>query len=169
EADAQTLVLPTLQLMAGSLNGSPDSVPAGDRAVYGSLLLQARLYITSRLHESISVDKLCGHLNCSPATLSRVFKRHNGVRAYIQEQRLRMAARRLVSQRDAHLRISDIACECGFSSDAHFSRAFRQRFGLSPSDARNLGAVPPTKRPGFGQGTTSEPREYERWVMESLT
>ncbi|MEX1196874.1 MAG: AraC family transcriptional regulator [Pseudohongiellaceae bacterium] len=164
EADAQQLVTPTLQLMAGSLNGAPDSVVDGVQAVNGSLFFQARLYIASRLHRKISQDALCAHLKCSRATLSRVFQAHRGVRAYVQEQRLRSAARRLTGQQDAHLRISDIACDCGFTSDAHFSRAFRQRFGLSPSDARHLRATPATSSANAQAGE----REYERWVVESL-
>ncbi|HDZ08629.1 AraC family transcriptional regulator [Pseudohongiella sp.] len=163
--DAQQLVTPTLQLLAGSLNGAPDSVPEGTQAVHNSLFLQARRYIASRLYGHISLDALCAHLKCSPATLSRVFQPHHGVRSYIQEQRLRSAARRLASQRDAHLRIVDIACESGFTSDAHFSRAFRRRFGLTPSDARHLRHDPLAS----DTDGASRERDYERWVVDSLT
>ena len=30
------------------------------------------------------------------------------------------------------LTLFEIALECGFANDAHFSRAFRQKFGVSP-------------------------------------
>jgi AraC-like DNA-binding protein len=33
-------------------------------------------------------------------------------------------------------RISEIAAEAGFTDLSHFSRAFRRRFGMTPSDAR---------------------------------
>jgi len=35
-----------------------------------------------------------------------------------------------------HLGIGAVAFEAGFSSNAHFSRAFRARFGLTPSQMR---------------------------------
>jgi AraC-like DNA-binding protein len=33
------------------------------------------------------------------------------------------------------VQISDIAYRCGFSTPAHFSRAFRKRYGVSPREA----------------------------------
>jgi AraC-like DNA-binding protein len=40
-------------------------------------------------------------------------------------------------RRDA-VSITEIAFERGFSHPAHFSRAFRARFGMAPSDWRSL-------------------------------
>jgi AraC family transcriptional regulator len=34
--------------------------------------------------------------------------------------------------------LTDVAFACGFGSSAHFSRAFRSQFGLSPSEMREL-------------------------------
>lgn len=44
--------------------------------------------------------------------------------------RLEAAAHRL---RTTDIRVTDIALDCGFASAAHFSRVFRQRFGVAPS------------------------------------
>ena len=38
-------------------------------------------------------------------------------------------------------RIGDIAYRCGFEDPVHFTRLFRQRFGLTPSALRASGAV----------------------------
>jgi AraC family transcriptional regulator len=52
---------------------------------------------------------------------------------YILHLRLKRA-KQLMARRS--LSLLDIALESGFSSHAHFSHAFRQRFGVSPSDFR---------------------------------
>jgi AraC-like DNA-binding protein len=36
------------------------------------------------------------------------------------------------------LRVAEVAARTGFASNAHFSRAFRAAFGMSPSDARAM-------------------------------
>jgi AraC-like DNA-binding protein len=49
----------------------------------------------------------------------------------------------LTSRRfDVH-RIIDIALACGFADISYFNRAFRARYGVTPSDVRNGGFVWP--------------------------
>jgi len=55
--------------------------------------------------------------------------------AYIQRMRLERAAARMVRDMD-RATITDIAFECGFNDLSSFCRAFRRRFGTSPSDYR---------------------------------
>ena len=55
---------------------------------------------------------------------------------HLLETRLQKAAELL---RDPHWhehRIADVAAEAGFSDLSHFSRAFRRRFGATPSQTR---------------------------------
>jgi len=52
------------------------------------------------------------------------------------EHRLRFAMSRLSDPRCSHLRIADIAFESGFSDLTTFNRAFRRRFGDTPSSVR---------------------------------
>jgi AraC family carnitine catabolism transcriptional activator len=40
------------------------------------------------------------------------------------------------------MRLSEIAVASGFASQAHFSRAYRERFGLAPRTDRVEGRVP---------------------------
>jgi AraC-like DNA-binding protein len=55
----------------------------------------------------------------------------------VLEQRLQKARALLTDARQAHRRIIDIALDSGFSDTSYFSRAFRRRFGMAPSDMRN--------------------------------
>jgi AraC-like DNA-binding protein len=88
-----------------------------------------------------------------------------GVSNYVQEQRLGRAYAELSNPARDHRRIYEVAFDVGFSSEAHFSRAFRSMFGLSPSDvrARARTVLTGTNRqpaPGLAEGG------YEAWVRQ---
>jgi len=51
---------------------------------------------------------------------------------YLRERRLQRTWADLSSPAEAHHSISEIAFRAGFNDSAHFSRTFRQRFGVSP-------------------------------------
>ena len=55
---------------------------------------------------------------------------------YLRERRLQRAWADLSNPAEAHHSISEIAFRSGFNDSAHFSRAFRTRFGLSPREFR---------------------------------
>jgi AraC-like DNA-binding protein len=55
---------------------------------------------------------------------------------FVMQHRLARAYRMLGSPRSERMPISDIAFEAGFSDLSYFSRSFRRRYGISPSDAR---------------------------------
>jgi acetamidase/formamidase/AraC-like DNA-binding protein len=55
---------------------------------------------------------------------------------YVRERRLQRAWADLSNPAEAQQSISEIAFRFGFSDSAHFSRTFRQRFGLSPREFR---------------------------------
>lgn len=58
-------------------------------------------------------------------------------RELIREERLRLVRDRLRNPRDRHVTITDLAHASGFSSASALSTAFRQRFGVSPSELRH--------------------------------
>ncbi|MFE3838188.1 helix-turn-helix transcriptional regulator [Pseudogemmobacter sonorensis] len=55
---------------------------------------------------------------------------------YVTDQRLVHTHRRLADPRLAHRTVAEIAYEAGFGDISWFNRAFRRRFGMTPSDAR---------------------------------
>ena len=57
--------------------------------------------------------------------------------ASVLEQRLVRAARLLRDPRHLARKVSDIAYLAGFNDMSYFHRAFRRRFGMTPSDMRN--------------------------------
>ncbi|CAN7544081.1 helix-turn-helix domain-containing protein [Rhizobium leguminosarum] len=88
----------------------------------------------------LDVGMIARRMGCSIRYVYRAFEAEGTTPAdYIWSLRLERAASRL---RDATCRpgdISEIAFALGFSSSAHFSRAFRGRYALSPSDWRKGG------------------------------
>jgi AraC-like DNA-binding protein len=55
---------------------------------------------------------------------------------YVIERRLLDAKRMLADPRFADQNIGDIALKAGFGDLPHFTRSFRRRCGMTPSDAR---------------------------------
>lgn len=55
---------------------------------------------------------------------------------YLRERRLQRTSAELSNPAEARYSISEIAFRNGFNDSAHFSRAFRHRFGLSPREFR---------------------------------
>lgn len=55
---------------------------------------------------------------------------------YLRERRLQRTSADLSNPAEADHSISEIAFRAGFNDSAHFSRVFRQRFGLSPREFR---------------------------------
>ncbi|MBB3395340.1 GlxA family transcriptional regulator [Rhizobium sp. BK060] len=71
----------------------------------------------------------------TPRHLDRLFAAHLGSTFLDQYRRIRLQhARRLLEQ--SPLSISEIAIATGFSSGAHFSRAYRNLYGIAPSETR---------------------------------
>lgn len=86
-----------------------------------------------------SASELCRALNVSSDHLAAAFRPDGGVQAYILARRLDEACGALSGLRRKEP-IGNIAHRLGFSDAAHLSRAFRQRFGMSPRAYRQLKA-----------------------------
>lgn len=88
------------------------------------------------LDPDLGADALCKALKVSRTALYELFNESGGVARLIRGKRLDEAMRRLVSPRHARERVSEIAYATGFSSEKTFSRAFKERFGCTPTEAR---------------------------------
>jgi AraC-like DNA-binding protein len=63
----------------------------------------------------------------------------NSFNHYLRTRRLDRCRADLISPMHAELSISEICFRWGFNGSAHFSRAFRKEYGVSPRDYRRLG------------------------------
>ncbi|TQM43574.1 helix-turn-helix domain-containing protein [Pseudonocardia cypriaca] len=101
-------------------------------------LLSAKAFIAGHLGDPrLCADVVARAVGVTPRHLNRAFAaEETTVAQYIVARRLDRARADLTSAHLAHFRIADIAFRWGFSSQAHFSRLFRARFGCSPSQVR---------------------------------
>jgi len=98
---------------------------------YGRLMQQ---HVNAALGRPFRLDEIASAVALSPYTASRVFHREAGLplRIYNRRLRLRTALARIA---DRHA-LSQVALELGFFDHAHFTKAFRAEFGMTPSEWR---------------------------------
>jgi AraC family transcriptional regulator len=114
-------------------------------------------HIDRHLDEPLELDTLAAVANFSSFHFHRLFSALMGEAPgeYLRRRRLETAATRLVSQPE--LPILHVALAVGFGSTEAFGRAFKARFGFTPSAWRSkerakrarrpMGAFPPTRTP----------------------
>ncbi len=124
----------TAQLLSASLEPSrPRSAEAG-AARDAALAMRCKRDIERHLQSpSLNVETICRRNGLSRSALYRLFAESGGVSVYIQARRLD-AARKALRTMDKP-RVSDVAYAYGFTNSSAFSRAFRDAFGTSPSEA----------------------------------
>lgn len=95
-------------------------------------------YIRTHISEPLDRERLADVAGFSVPHFHRIFTAHVGESAisYIRRVRLERAARKL---RMGAVDITEVALAAGYDSHSSFSKAFRQQFGLSPSEFRQLG------------------------------
>ena len=106
------------------------------------LLYSIRDFLTENYAEPPSLLKLAHLFGTNDFKLKKGFRQLFGttVFGYIAEQRLRVALQLLTLTEQP---VQEVAESVGFSNPAHFTTAFRRKFGLTPSQVRR---VPQTGR-----------------------
>ncbi len=92
-------------------------------------------YVERHLDRRITLEQLADVAGYSPWHATRLFRELVGIAPsdYLRARRLSVAAMRLRDTRD---RVLDIALGAGFDSHDGFTRAFADRFGLTPNRYR---------------------------------
>jgi len=86
----------------------------------------------------LDVTSIARALGWSPRYIQQVLQEANTTsRELIRQERLRLARARLAGKTWAPSSIAQVAHSCGFRSHAAFATAFRQEFGMTPSDCRS--------------------------------
>lgn len=136
QASAAKLAEAVLTLMRSSLAHGA----AGLDSFSGPTILRwrAKTYIQEHLRDSaLDVTAIAKALGCSKRHLHTVFHDEGKtVQRYIWDLRLAECLAELTGPANPVKSVTDIAFSWGFSSSAHFSRAFRKAYGQSPSAAR---------------------------------
>jgi len=95
----------------------------------------AEMIQNSYWKQELNVNRLAGSLNVERSYLYRLFMEHAGVspQEYLTEVRMERACE-LLSAGD--LSVQAVACSVGYKDALYFSRLFRKRKGITPSDYR---------------------------------
>ncbi|WP_406511149.1 helix-turn-helix domain-containing protein [Streptomyces sp. NBC_00161] len=116
--------------------GSPPSLPAETR--HQALLARIQAFIDHNLADpDLTPATIAVHHHISVRLLHQLFQQQpETVGATIRQRRLERSRADLTNPRIAHRSIGQTAARWGFRHQAHFARAFRLAYGMSPSDFR---------------------------------
>lgn len=92
-------------------------------------------YIEENFKEELNIEKVEAICNYSYRNINRIFEalHHETIGKYIKRLRLEKAAQYLIY---TDIEVSDIAYDVGFKERTAFSKAFKSKFGSSPSAFR---------------------------------
>ena len=164
-AQADDVVRATTHMLAACLRPSQRTLAQAQGGIEAVTLERIQRHIARHLGAPLTPEALCQAFGISRHRLYQLFEPLGGVARYVQQRRLQRAFQTLSNPAYRRLRVADVATRLGFSSEAHFSRAFRSTFGHTPSDvramaeaARATGMAPPTP-------STTASVEYADWLL----
>lgn len=106
-----------------------------------TLPVRVERWIVERLGEpSLSAERIASAHFLSVRQLYYVWAARNGetLAEWIMSQRLERAARVLAATTSYDVAIAAVARRCGFADPAHFTRRFRERYGVTPRGWRAM-------------------------------
>ena len=128
--EAESLALTLVQRVLG-----PRTTHAAGASIGRQRLVdRIKLVLASDLARRWTLAEIATEVRGSPVYLTQVFQQVEGLPLYRYQLRLRLArALDLLAQYDD---LTTLSLDLGFSSHSHFSAAFREAYGRSPSEFR---------------------------------
>jgi len=104
---------------------------------YDERLGSVEQYIREHINEPLNREILAEVAGFSVPHFHRIFTAHMGenISSYVRRVRLERAGRKL---RFGAVDITEVALAAGYDTHAAFGKAFKQQYGLSPSEFRQL-------------------------------
>ncbi|MCD8019944.1 MAG: helix-turn-helix domain-containing protein, partial [Clostridiales bacterium] len=92
-------------------------------------------YIERNLKKGISLEDVANHVNISTYYLSKIFKKEMGVNfiTYVTDRKMDLAKEMLVN---TDTPVLNIALDLAYNEANYFSKAFKKKTGLTPSEYR---------------------------------
>lgn len=108
--------------------------PASNAAVTTRLIRRTKEFLQANLSMRLRLVDIANAVGASPAYLTDLFTRVEGVSLHRYLTQLRLA--RALDELPYVTDLTTVALDSGFSSHSHFTFAFRQSFGCTPSQFR---------------------------------
>ncbi|WP_330109849.1 helix-turn-helix domain-containing protein [Methylophaga thalassica] len=124
---------PLVDLLTLSLNQlEPKSVQLSN--TQSSTLFHVKRYVNQHCHyHDLTPKMISDAVGLSVRYINNLLQaEQTSLMRYVTQQRLNSVYRKLNSRQFMHRTITEIALESGFNNMAHFSRAFKTQFGVSP-------------------------------------
>jgi AraC family transcriptional regulator len=134
---AEFTILGSLMDLIGLFRAADESPGTADP---GPWLLRVRDYLETHCPDKLDMHRLAELAGRHPVHVSRAFRRHFGrsMSDFVRERRLIRAAGLL---RAGELPLPEIALECGYYDQSHFTRAFSSFMAASPRRYRQDRAI----------------------------
>ena len=133
EALLTEIIVERFKQVLDDINGDKNNI---QRKSTSKQITEAAVNIATQLNNLTTVKELAKNIGLSPQNLQNGFKRDYGctVNQYIADLRLNKAIELL---ENTDLTMSEITYEIGLNSKSYFSKIFKDKFGISPSDYQN--------------------------------
>lgn len=109
------------------------AVKCGNATNHSQIIEQSLAYVKDHLTESLSLETVSSSVSLSPIYFHNIFKTAVGktLRDYIEEQRIKKSIHLLMT---TDRTLTQIAFDCGFSSQSYFSYVFKRRMDKTPRE-----------------------------------
>lgn len=109
--------------------------PRSHQQIRDPRIIEACQYVTSNLAGELKIEAVAKHVCLSPSRLAHLFREQMGVNLLRWREDQRVIRAKLLLQTTQEP-IASIGREVGYDDQLYFSRVFRKRVGVSPSDFR---------------------------------
>ena len=136
-ADEMILVLLNQLILTLLRQVEGKTVPVSRMKGEYRIIHQTQAFVSAHVWEDLSVPFVARHVDMSPSYLTALFQKHLAISPaeYIRRVKLQ-ESKRLI--RENKLNFTEIAAELQYSTVHHFSRQFKEKFGLTPSEYAKL-------------------------------
>ncbi|MBE6762460.1 MAG: AraC family transcriptional regulator [Ruminococcaceae bacterium] len=134
-SDSKEIILQSLilELIYTITRDSTKRIKNGNSNNTYTLIEKSLKYIKENLTENLTLENVAKAMSISPIHFHNTFKTAVGktLRDYIEEQRIKRATNLLLT---TNFSLTQIAYDCGFSSQSYFSYVFKRKMKVTPRE-----------------------------------
>lgn len=129
-------VLKNLELSLAAAGGENAGAPAVGSYSPEEIVATVKEYIQKNYAKELDLNSIADSLGFSSSYLTKVFNKVEGTAPlkYIRNYRMNIAKQMLA---DKDMTVAQVAQAVGYNDPFHFSKSFKQTFGVSPSEFKN--------------------------------
>ena len=105
---------------------------------YDRKIIDLQEYVKKNIGRRIKISEMAKRLNMSHEHFTRFFKRITGLAPVEYLTNIRIERAKEMLKEDYKSNIAQIAFKCGFSTPKHFSKIFKRKTGINPSQFKTI-------------------------------